>query len=180
MRLLAILILALSACTVEEDPTRRYPTPNANACATVGATRCAGNWVQTCVNNIWTATTDCSSTGASCVESSSNPGTFVCEVVTTCSQPGAERCNGDVIETCIGTDWVAGQDCSLTGSTCEASGTTADCQPAGCLASQLDDTMCVGTVLLECDGSSWQLIEDCAERNPPHLCELSTVTGVAS
>lgn len=130
-------------------------------CANVGDTQCLGNVLQTCSQNAggcrdWGQNKDCAASGSVCDATS---GKALCKsnCVDACTTLGATQCNAGVIETCQKstttgcTEWAPGQDCTLTGKSCDATGGTAVC--GGTCNNQCSkdgETQCSGNVLRTC------------------------------
>ena len=79
-----------------------------------------------------------------------------CEADASCTD-GETRCNGDVVEECIGGAWQQDVDCTDNGQTC---------QNGECVGGQectAGDSQCDGTVVQNCVAGSWVDGTDCAD-----------------
>jgi hypothetical protein len=70
---------------------------------------------------------------------------------------GETRCNGDVVEECVGGAWQTDVDCADNGQTCQNGECVGgqECTPG--------ESRCDGTVVQNCVGGSWQDGTDCAD-----------------
>ncbi|MBN2494805.1 MAG: hypothetical protein JXR96_09465 [Deltaproteobacteria bacterium] len=127
---------------------------------TNGETRCNGDMVQTCQNNAWVDTADCTDTNQTCSNGQCVGGT-VCE-------DGQRRCDGDMVQTCNNNAWVDTADCTDTNQIC----VNGYCEDAGCTQGQ---TRCNGDVVEVCNNDAWIEQEDCSDNG--QTCQNGQCVG---
>ena len=139
---------------------------SANTCtpADTGFQRCAGDTIEQCDGSSYVLATDCSAAGEVCYLVS--PGVAQCQLPTTCTpaESGFQRCNGDLIEQCDGSNYVLATDCSAVGEVCYLdSPGVAQCQvPTTCTPAENGSQRCNGDLIEQCDGSNWLSSQDCS------------------
>jgi hypothetical protein len=119
--------IALTGSCHYDPAYRDVPEPLTSTC-TVGAIRCSGDSLQTCVGDphvqSWQLTTDCHATGLVCAPS--------LQSCATCT-PGALDCQAETVVTCdpAGKTWQQTQTCDTTqGFACRLGACTQLCQQA--------------------------------------------------
>ncbi len=156
-----------------------------DTCPGAGATRCAGDVVQSCARGDdgclhWRNDLDCAAEGNSCEMQDGHAG---CNCNDTCDPAGSRRCNGTVIERCtFGPDgcrrWELEQDCAHENELCDDTGDGAACVD-DCIdpCDTLDARRCSpdDSAIQGCHDSGqgcvqWVLDEDCAGNTPPATC----------
>ncbi len=137
------------------------------ACTEAGDTRCADTVIETCTSDAsgclsWEPGTDCEETGDVCIGSA---GVATCQCADVCPAVGGLRCASQVIERCETDadgclDWFVHLDCGAAGGDCNVAGTGCDIPCTGMEAGMM---MCLGDLVLLCDGMSYAPFEDCEE-----------------
>ena len=114
--------------------------------------RCNGNRIESCLNGSWVSDLDCGSDA--CIEGSSE---VYCESSDSSSSDGCysdeNRCNGDVIESCVSGQWEAIETCS-SGNMCVQDSWYAYCGGGNpCPSDGWCD--CSGSQPIYCTGGFW-------------------------
>ncbi len=99
-----------------------------------------------------------------------------------CSEEGALRCTGMMLQRCVYGYWVSWAACDRGGETCQAVGGVPQCV---CIE---DQTKCVGNVLKKCVGTVWTVAEDCVAsgvscldvQGEPMCCSAITDAGTCA
>jgi hypothetical protein len=161
-------------------------------CDPPDATRCGGDWIQTCSLGTsgcleWIDTTDCSESGQIC-DLIGDSAQCVADCTDLCDQEGASRCRQDTIQTCaMGEDgcldWDYGTDCSENGDVCEEVGTEAQCvcvdacDPPGSM--RCNGTLTQDCTLMEDGCTDWLTGVDCADSQMVCVLDPDPVCAMA-
>jgi len=89
---------------------------------------------------------------------------------------GAQRCIGNVIETCSQDSWTAGEDCAIDEMICKEQNGSASCteQPPLCDEGK---SRCSDDLIENCTGGDWIAGIDCADDGK--ICEINQASGQA-
>lgn len=89
---------------------------------------------------------------------------------------GAQRCNGQVVDSCAAGAWTAEEDCAAAGKICRQQQATASCvdQTPGCSDGQ---SRCNSEVIENCTRGAWVAGTDCSADDK--ICEIDQDSGQA-